>query len=258
MVPNIRKRYSNDPTFCRVLATALLFGAMDEGIGPSFFPQVMRHRIRQAYTFTHPNIVQPVNRVPLKIYQIEDNLVIEKMGIDGLSSQLPVPRVTSLGRAHTSAFSADRQQSMSLPTSFGLQQQENNSRKAAPNADDGKPATLIKQPRTLAELWDEYQLGIGGRKPAKDWQPFERRNAKDGIRRKYYRRKFIWATMEKLMERGDTRDAAIRKIKRAYGFRCSIAEIIDSVIRDHKDGGTGHVQLVNLSPFLRRGRFVSD
>jgi hypothetical protein len=40
--------------------------------------------------------------------------------------------------------------------------------------DDGVlPATPGKTPRTLAELWEEYQYGIGNRKPAKDLHPLK-------------------------------------------------------------------------------------
>jgi hypothetical protein len=115
------------------------------------------------------------------------------------------------------------------------------------------PATLSPTPRTLAELWEEYQFGIGGRKPAKDWSAIERGNPRQGIKQKYYRRKMVWLTIEKLMERGNTRDAAINKIRQAYGWRCSVTQIINLIVANHQNGGHGHGNLVDLSPYLRTG-----
>ena len=115
------------------------------------------------------------------------------------------------------------------------------------------PATLAKQPRTLAELWEEYQVGIGGRKPAKDWTSTERGNRTGGLKQKYYRRKMVWWTIEELMRRGGTRDSAINKIRSAYGWRCSVTQIINFIIHDHQDGRTGHANLVDLTPRLRNG-----
>ena len=63
----------------------------------------------------------------------------------------------------------------------------------------------------------------------------------------------MWLTIEKLMERGDTRDAAINKIRSAYGWRASVTKIIDSIIANHQNGGTGHPNLINLTPYLRNG-----
>ena len=34
------------------------------------------------------------------------------------------------------------------------------------------PETLSATPKTLHDLWDEYQVGIGGRKAAKDFSCF--------------------------------------------------------------------------------------
>ena len=115
-----------------------------------------------------------------------------------------------------------------------------------------QPATLAPTPRTLAELWEEYQFGIGGRKPAKDWNPTERGNRQHGIKQKYYRRKFVWYTIEELMRRGHTRNAAINKIRSVYGWRCSVTQIINFLIHGFKDGGNGHPNLVDIRNRLRR------
>ena len=114
------------------------------------------------------------------------------------------------------------------------------------------PATLAKTPRTLAQLWEEYQFGIGGRKPAKDFTREERGRRIHGTKQKYYRRKFVWWTVEELIRRGDTRNSAINKIRSAFGWRCSVTQIINFLIHSHQDGRTGHPNLVDLTPRLRR------
>jgi Transcriptional activator of glycolytic enzymes len=112
------------------------------------------------------------------------------------------------------------------------------------------PATLSPTPRTLAELWEEYQFRVGGRKPAKDWSGTERGNRMHGIKQKYYRRKMVWLTIEKLMATGMSRDAAINKIRQAYGWRCRVTQIINFIIANHQNGGHGHPNLVDLTPYL--------
>lgn len=79
VVPNIRRRYPNDSRLCRVLATALLYGALDPQIGEELLPPSLRERITTAYVPTHPETAQPVVRVPLTIYRIQDNLMIDEM-----------------------------------------------------------------------------------------------------------------------------------------------------------------------------------
>ena len=304
VVPNIRRRFPNDSRLCRVLATAVLFGAMDPEIGEQYLPPTMRDRITGAYIPTHPEIAQPVRRVPLTIYRIEDTLMIDEMlqhdaeggGVVGaagpaapaaVNQQQHAQLLVNLQSLQQSVAQNHQQQQQSLASlrqwavgqfrvvnnnirAFGgtihsavarQDPQEQARRRQATDPqqqvdaqqEGTQPATLSRSPRTLAELWEEYQFGIGGRKPAKNWLPAESGNTRHGIKQKYYRRKMVWLTIEKLMERGDTRDAAINKIRSAYGWRASVTKIIDSIIANHQNGGTGHPNLINLTPYLRNG-----
>ena len=137
-------------------------------------------------------------------------------------------------------------------------QQANNRRRATNQQeirDDGiHPATLAPTPRFIADLWDEYMFGMGNRKPAKDFSPQESGNTRNGIKQKYYRRKFVWLTIEKMIDRGESKNSAIHKIRQVYGYRSSVTKIIDGLIDDHKNGGTGNPNLINLRPFLRGGQ----
>jgi hypothetical protein len=310
VVPNIRQRYPNDSRLCRVLATALLFGAMDNEIGEAYLPQAMRDRITQAYIPTHPTIAQPVTRVPLNIYRIEDNLMIDLLhgladdaaaGVAERDNGAPVAggRVGAAALAATDptvqailvniqqvrqqeaqhhqqnqdsisglrAWATDQFRKVNnnirafggtIQGGFARQdpQQQAHRRQAQDQQEqvqqDGlMPATLAPTPRTLAELWEEYQFGIGGRKAAKDWTAAERGNTRDGIKQKYYRRKFVWWTIEELIRSGLARNVAIERIRSAYGHRCSVTQIINFLIHDHTGGRRGHANLVDLTPRLR-------
>ena len=59
---------------------------------------------------------------------------------------------------------------------------------AMPRAATPLKAELISRPRTLHDLWAEWQVGGGGRKPAKDFNSGER----GAVRSKYSFRKPFW------------------------------------------------------------------
>ena len=299
VVPNTRRRFPNDTRLCRVLAKSILFAALDNEVGEEYVPGPMRDRITAAYIPTHPNIAQPVIRVPLTIYRIQDTLMIDEMtagetepapeaggaapvGFNNQQVQQLLINLQSLQRSVAENHQQMTQSVSSLRTwtqqqfrtvntnirSFGgtiqgaLARQDPQQQARRRQATDPErqveqegtlPATLSPTPRTLAELWEEYQFGIGGRKPAKDWTATERGNRIHGIKQKYYRRKFVWWTMEELIRRGDTRNTAINKIRTAYGWRCSVTQIINFLIHDHGGERTGHANLVDLTPRLQRG-----
>ena len=214
VVPNIRRRYPNDSRLCRVLATALLYGALDPQIGEELLPPSLRERITTAYVPTHPETAQPVVRVPLTIYRIQDNLMIDEMiqqeGDNGgpVVAQAPAGAPTEQQHAQVliniqalqQAVAQNHQQAMDALASLrewvlnqfrhvngnirahggtiqgalarqDPQQQARRRQATDPDLqvqEGTRPATLSRTPRTLAELWEEYQFGIGGRKPAKD------------------------------------------------------------------------------------------
>lgn len=295
VVPNLRRRFPNDSRLCKVLAHALLFAAMDPDLGENL-PPITRERITHAYLGIYPDTQQPIERVPLVIYRIEDTLCIDERPVgaanaaaanhgEGIEHQATNDQLAAIliNQQRLEQLESQHHQQMmdalsslrdwaetkfktinnnirryggTIPSSFARQdpQQQAQRRRGTDEElqDDGvHPATLAKTPRTLAELWEEYQFGIGNRKPAKDFTSQERGNRRNGLKQKYYRRKFVWWTIEELMARGDSRDAAIHKIRSAYGFRCSVTTIINKLIDDHKNGGNGHPNLVSLRNRLR-------
>ena len=58
--------------------------------------------------------------------------------------------------------------------------------------------SLSSNPRTIYDLWDEYTLGLGGRKAAKEYTPRERGK----VKYKYTRRKVVWDTISMLPNSG--------------------------------------------------------
>jgi hypothetical protein len=102
------------------------------------------------------------------------------------------------------------------------------------------PAVLSPTPRNLFELWQEYQVGIGGRKAARLFTSRERGGKS---KYKYHRRLVIWRIISGLVRGGMTADAAIDSIYAIYGHQTSVTIIINR-IRKQKNDGT-------LNPNLR-------
>jgi hypothetical protein len=77
--PNTRRRVPNDSRLCKVLAMAMLWCACDGEAAEKYLSPMMRQRITAAYIPTHPNTAQPINKVALNIYGIQDTLMIDKI-----------------------------------------------------------------------------------------------------------------------------------------------------------------------------------
>jgi Transcriptional activator of glycolytic enzymes len=102
---------------------------------------------------------------------------------------------------------------------------------------EAEPATLIKNPRTIDELWAEYQFGIGGRKPARLFTRGERGKVKYN----YYRRNIVWEVIARLVRAGETAQTAIDRIRIVYGQSSSVTVIVNKMKADRRIGG--HPQL---------------
>ena len=98
-------------------------------------------------------------------------------------------------------------------------------------------ATLSKCPRSLFVLWQEFEFGIGGRKPAKLFSNAERGK----VRYSYSLRKHFWSLMQKMIRNGYTFNSAIDKIYDVYDRSRSVTEILQQIRIDSKSGG--HPQL---------------
>jgi hypothetical protein len=91
-------------------------------------------------------------------------------------------------------------------------------------------ATLSPTPRTLHMLWQEYTVGIGGRKPARQFTSAER----GLVKHRYSHRKYFWDVIDKLILRGFTAQVAIDGVYNRYGRELCVTKIIDRIKRDRR------------------------
>jgi hypothetical protein len=98
-------------------------------------------------------------------------------------------------------------------------------------------AVLSENPRTLHQLWDEYEHGIGANKPAKHFTRAERGPCKF----KCSRRKIFWDVVDCMVNRGVSSHDATEQICAHYGPGPSVTAIINKLRVDKR----------NLPPTLR-------
>ena len=91
-------------------------------------------------------------------------------------------------------------------------------------------AALSPHPRTLYELWDEYTQGIGGRKPAREFNAQERGK----VKYKYYRRKKVWDLIASVTRSGLEHHVVIDRIYQVYGREKSVTQIIKLIQSDQR------------------------
>ena len=107
------------------------------------------------------------------------------------------------------------------------------------NAGDGGlgHTTLVNCPAILYTLWDEYEVGVGGNKAAKEFTVTERGRVKS----KYYRRKKFLSAMERLIARGVDSNTAIQRIYEVYGVNNKVSHVLKEMAA--YDANDGHVLL---------------
>lgn len=104
-------------------------------------------------------------------------------------------------------------------------------------------ATLSSRPKTLHDLWKEYQFGMSGKKPAREFTEFERGKAKSVYS---FRLKF-WQKCDEMVRGGLTADIACDKIYQAYGVSMSVTKILTAMKKDGRQGTwPGSLQALNV------------
>lgn len=93
-------------------------------------------------------------------------------------------------------------------------------------------ANLMNCPKDLYILWAEYEVGVGGNKPARQFTAAERGKVKF----KYSRRKNVWDVIDIMISAGNTSDVAIERIYTVYGQQ-PVNKIIDELRQAKKAGG---------------------
>ena len=97
--------------------------------------------------------------------------------------------------------------------------------------------TLSPLPRTLYDLWVEYQTGIGGRKAARDFTARER----GADKYRFYRRKHVWDIITNLVNAGVQARVAVDRIYSHYGANKPVTRIIKDIMQDKRNGGLPQV-----------------
>ena len=276
VTPHIAEVYGS--AFASVLAKALLWASFfDTESGSSIVPQNIRQRVLAAYNLLPhrlPNGVNPVEKVFVKFNQVQGRVYATELDSDqGQTSvaavqdgeikqllEVQFARMVAIERKQDDMQNEMRQmktqmlhQMQTMSRNIGrialqpvsrvvrVDNEEQNADDAAGNAsENGVPfvATLSACPRDLYTLWQEWEFGIAGRKPAKTFTRQERGRVKF----KYSRRLLVWEVLAHLVRAGYTSHAACDKLYEIYGHR-TVSELIDK-IRVDKRGNTLHPDLL--------------
>jgi hypothetical protein len=94
-------------------------------------------------------------------------------------------------------------------------------------------ALLVKCPRDLFVLWQEYEHGIDGSKPARLFTSKERGQCKYT----FSLRMNFWSIVEEMIRRGHTSDSALDKVYSVYGRAESTTCILRAIRKDKNAGG---------------------
>ena len=86
-------------------------------------------------------------------------------------------------------------------------------------------AFLLERPRSLAEIWQEYDTGVNGNKAARLFTPAERGR----VRKKYSRRNLAWSRIEAGIRAGRGHQEAIDELYSQYGASCTVTQILNKI-----------------------------
>ena len=265
VTPKIAEYFPEESNnIAEVLGRALLWACYEPST-QDFMCQEVRDRVREGYDLIkgdHPVDYNPVEKVPVHVYRIENTVHIDELtrdmdqaGDDGpqlnaaqgehahreqmASVLLQLHRVNQrcaelsnqvaegLGRLQIHMGEQFRvvNRNVSLIARGPVQRVQGGGVLPAIAPTIG-PNNLIPQlsphPRSLNDLWSEYMYGIGGQKPAKDFTHAER----GADRHRYCRRKLVWDCVSGLVRAGYTAETAMTWIRQCYGHNQSVTNII--------------------------------
>lgn len=93
-------------------------------------------------------------------------------------------------------------------------------------------ARLAAHPKTLYDMWNEWEQGLGGNKAAKLFSATERGRCKHS----YCRRKLVWEILARLVRAGYTPQVACDTVYGVYGQNMSVTRIIQGIKDDKRNG----------------------
>jgi hypothetical protein len=264
VVPNILRRFPRE--IGMVLARSLLWACFDDEV-KQLLPPSLTTRILTAYQRIRqlPEDENPVKKVLLVITGNEDELQIDELSGDDVAAArqlgndreelLALRSQNTMLRRTVDELQTDLVQFAHRTDQNFIRMNRNINRIAiqparrvgagrnqnAENAAEGEQyvSNLSPTPRTLHVLWQEYEFGIGGRKPARLFTPAERGKVKF----KYSRRKVVWDVIAARVRAGETAQVAIDRIYEVYGAGKTVSYIITMMQRDRRVYNGCHPQL---------------
>ena len=244
-----------------VLGKALLFCLMDAAISLTI-PVYLRNRLKERYELIKvlPEAVNPIDRIRIDVHQIGGKLHIDPVAIIAGGGVVAVGDAQAAILAQNQAirarleelFTLERNNNEALLQRFGtlqritaryanqptqvnsgfVQRQVVGGNEQPANENDRTTnrvqqnvyeGTLSKNPKDMYALWEEYEFGVEGRKPARSFSIRERgRN-----RYSYSRRKVVWKKVEALIRNGHTYISAIDLLYVKYGRHTPVTTIIN-------------------------------
>ena len=196
-------------------------------------------------------LVSSVNSLRRQNDDLKNELIIFKESTTSMMKQmntsikrlsmLPVSRVMGVGRHSVTHSASSVTQYLTAGgngiTGVGAHGLSGTNNIVEANDGRGYATTLTKCPKTLYVLWQEYEFGVGGRRPARLFNATERGRVKFN----YSLRKGFWQLMDRMIRNGHTFNGAIDKIYSVYDRSRSVTEILRQIRKDAKTGG--HPQL---------------
>jgi hypothetical protein len=125
------------------------------------------------------------------------------------------------------------------PPRIATQQQRQQAEFQQEIVDNRSIVKLCSCPKSLFDLWQEYTVGIGGGKPAKEYTPRERGANKIN----YCRRKSFWDVISKHTNAGYLACVAIDRVYDCYGNGLSVTKILNQMMKDKKNGGHPNLRI---------------
>ena len=103
-----------------------------------------------------------------------------------------------------------------------------------------QPGKLRRCPKNLYILWAEYESGIGGNKPARQFTREERGKCRFA----YCRRKIVWDVIENMCRRNLSVDVAIDRIyDECGGQNTPVNEVMKMLRKFRKSGGNHNLHI---------------
>ena len=120
---------------------------------------------------------------------------------------------------------------------------------------EGQPApdrktNLLRNPKCLRALWDEWLNGQGGNEPVQTFTAAERGRVKVTCNQ----RKWFWHLMERLVRNGLTAASALAGINGTHHPHGGVTRMLRAICVDEQNGGHNRLHPLGEAPQVGRGQ----